>query len=285
MGPPGNKLSHPPPPPPPQPFEIALVRKIESKTATPGSVRDAFLLLDIDGDGRISPDDVRTVLHNELGVDITGEQMDVLFLRANSSSSSNNNNANNKAGMGYADFARYFREVSGSSYPASQSGLAAAVGFERDEDGKYSKGGVDRERSIHYQDATVVHRRRHQLRRLLTSHTTRDHGMRMKATTLFLAMDVHRSGKVTMREFLDWLNSVGTLQWTMDDLRQVVLLRENNRDVDDNDDERTMMEREKLETRWFGGVASEDGGGGVEEAGMTEHDFAEFLDSLDGENE
>lgn len=268
MDPPGMLAPQSPGLLPPQPFEIALVRKLDSKTS---SVRNAFLLLDIDGDGRISPYDVRTVLHNELGVDITDEQMDTLFTR-----SSNGKPA--KAGMGYADFARYYEEVSNTSYPTSQSGLAAAVGFERDEGGKYTAngdGGLDREMSIHLQERTVVHQRRHQLRQILTAHSSRESqgNCGMKATGLFLAMDVHRSGKVTMQEFLDWVNSVGMLEWTMGDLRQVVILG------DDEEDEVSRIDREQLfEKRWFG---SSDGREG--ETGMTEQDFAEFIETLDDE--
>lgn len=48
MDPPGTyiRVFHP------HPFEIALIRKLEAKTT---SVHDAFLLLDADGDGRVSP--------------------------------------------------------------------------------------------------------------------------------------------------------------------------------------------------------------------------------------
>ncbi|KAL7534475.1 hypothetical protein ACHAXR_007959 [Thalassiosira sp. AJA248-18] len=274
------------PPPPPQPFEIALVRKLESKTT---SVRGAFLLLDIDGDGRISPTDVRTVLHNELGLDLTTEQEHCLFSRSgqfkknhhnnNNESSSNNNND----GMGYADFAKYFQEVSSAPFPASQSGLAAAVGFHRNDTGNTASdntngNNIDHEMPIHLQPQTIILQRRHQLRQLLSSHSSPEGrgNSGMKETSLFLNMDVHRSGKVTMQEFLVWLNTVGMLQWTIEDLKQVVLNREESSDV--------IMESEKLEMRWFGNAGDDDGDReGGEEAGMTEHDFAEFVESLDGE--
>jgi len=255
---------------PPQPFEIALIRKIESKTS---SVRKAFLLLDIDGDGRISPSDVRTVLHNELGLDITKEQEEILASRLrpqnNQSSSGDEENNNGGAiGMGYGDFARYFHEVSSSSFPASQSGLAAAVGFHRDDDP--NNGGIDREKSIHLQPETIVHQKRQQLRQLLRSHSSREGqgAMGMKGTSLFLAMDVNRSAKVAMEEFLDWLNKIGMLEWTIEDLKQVVLVGD-----------KCNGNYEELETRWFGSIDCESHG----EAGMTEHEFAEFVESLDSD--
>lgn len=209
---------------------------------------------------------MRTVLHNELGLDITKEQEDYLFSRSQKNKE-DHNAANN--GMGYADFAKYFQEVSSAPFPASKSGLAAEVGFHRDN----NDGGAtsdDHEMPIHLQPKTILRQRRHQLRQLLTSHSSRSHGSGMKETSLFLAMDVHRSGKVTMQEFLDWLNSVG-LQWTMEELKQVVL-----GDINDNGD--IVLRKEQLERRLFGGADNGEG-----EAGMTEHDFAEFVESLDAE--
>ena len=212
-----------------QPFEIALVRKLESKTS---STRDAFLLLDVDGDTIISPTDVRTVLHNELGIDITKEQEDILSSRIP-------NNKEGTVGLSYTEFATYYQEVGASSYPASQSGLAAAVGFQTDTTS------TNREKSIHLQPNQVIKQKRQQLRQLLTSHTSREseHGVGsgMKETSLFLAMDVHKSGKVTSDEMLHWLNTVGMLNWTKDDVNDI----------------------------------------GFGSTGMTEHAFAEFVESLD----
>lgn len=213
-----------------QPFEIALVRKLESKTT---STRDAFLLLDVDGDTIISPSDVRTVLHNELGIDITKEQEDILSSRIP-------NNKEGTIGLSYSEFAKYYQEVGASSYPTSQSGLAA-VGFQTDT----STTGIDREKSIHLQPNQVTKQKRQQLRQLLTSHTSREseHGVGsgVKETSLFLAMDVHKSGKVTMDELLHWLNTVGMLNWTKEDVNDV----------------------------------------GFGSSSMTEHEFAEFVESLD----
>ena len=211
-----------------QPFEIALVRKLESKTT---STRDAFLLLDVDGDSIISPTDVRTVLSNELGIDITKEQEDILSSRIP-------NNKESTIGLSYAEFANYYQEVGASSYPTSQSGLAAAVGFQTD------TASMDREKSIHLQPSQVIKQKRQQLRQFLTSHTSRESehggGSGMKETSLFLAMDVHKSGKVTIDEMLHWLNTVGMLNWTREDVNDV----------------------------GFG-------------SSMTEHEFAEFVESLD----
>lgn len=211
-----------------QPFEIALVRKLESKST---STRNAFLLLDVDGDTIISPSDVRTVLHNELGIDITKEQEDILSSRIP-------NNKEGTIGLSYTEFARYYQEVASSSYPTSQSGLAAAVGFQTD------TRNIDREKSIHLQPNQVIRQKRQQLRQLLTSHTSREseHGVGsgMKETSLFLAMDTHKSGKVTADEMLHWLNTVGMLGWTKEDVKDV----------------------------GFG-------------SSMTEHEFAEFVESLD----
>ena len=107
----------------PQPFEVALIRKLKSKTK---SVRDAFLLLDADGDGRISPDDVRTVTHNELGVTLTPDQMRLLASR-------NGDDAGGRGGMKYKEFAIYLDAVSRVVMPSSQSGMAASAGLERQE--------------------------------------------------------------------------------------------------------------------------------------------------------
>ncbi|EJK72144.1 hypothetical protein THAOC_06354, partial [Thalassiosira oceanica] len=87
----------------PQPFEVALIRKLKSKTK---SVRDAFLLLDADGDGHISPDDIRTVTHNELGITLTSDQMKILASR--------NEDDGGRGGMKYKEFAIYFDAVSRS---------------------------------------------------------------------------------------------------------------------------------------------------------------------------
>ena len=259
---------------PHQPFEIALVRKLESKTS---SVRDAFLLLDIDGDGRISPSDVRTVLHNELGIDITKEQEDILLTRIpnkdeNNSTKDDDENTTITFGMTYVQFAVYYQEVSASSYPASQSGLAAAVGFQRNNDEDNKALLLDRQKSIHLQPQQIIHQKRHQLRLILSSHSSREgdtngSGSGMKETSLFLTIDVHKSGKVTMQELLDWLNKVNMLNWTMEDLKGVVLCGHQKNDV--------------MEKRWFaGGNTSESANG---EKGMTEHEFAQFVESLDSE--
>lgn len=238
----------------PHPFEIALIRKLEAKTS---SVHDAFLLLDVDGDGRVSPSDIRTVLHNEFEIDITKEQEECIF-----SHSSLNGDA---AGMKYAEFAKYFTEVSNTTYPMSQSGFAATVGFQRNT-GKDAGNIADNEAPIHIQPETKRKNLRHQLRQLLTSHSSHSpskSGSAMKETSLFLAMDVHRSGKVTMEELLDWLNEVGNFQWSMDDLKLIVLGTSADADKDGKD--------------WF----SSSNESNNREAGMTEHEFATFVESLD----
>ncbi|KAL9189893.1 hypothetical protein ACHAXT_009568 [Thalassiosira profunda] len=265
----------PPRPSGPQPFEIALARKLESKTT---SVRGAFLLLDADGDGRISPADVRAVLHNELGLDITEEQEGMMFDRGQQTKEGGEDNEEDSSGttekgMGYAAFAKYYQEVSSATYPTSQSGLAAAVGFHRDDEDETAaekRESIDRERSIHLQPSQVLHQKRHQLRQLLTSHSSRESPGKggMKETSLFLAMDVHRSGKVTMPEMLAWANELGMLGWSLEEFKEVVLMGAEGE-----------AEREELERKWFGD-AEED----VDrEAGMTEHEFAEFVESLDSE--
>lgn len=266
----GSELIEQQQPPPPQPFEIALVRKIESKTT---SVRAAFLFLDVDGDGRITSSDVRTVAHNELGLDLTKEQEDCLFAR--SQHLQNKDKENQHVGMGYAAFAKYFYETSKFPFPASQSGLAAAVGFHRDSSDDNTR--ANSEMAIHLAPKTILRQKRQQLRQLLTAHSSREgHGNSgMKETSLFLAMDVHRSGKVTMQEFLDWLNTVGFLEWSMEDLRQVVLGSGDNGGIDS-------IESEKLEMQWFGGATNSDDNE-KREAGMTEQDFAKFVESLDSE--
>mmetsp|Transcript_18099 Transcript_18099/g.28389 ORF Transcript_18099/g.28389 Transcript_18099/m.28389 type:complete len:262 (+) Transcript_18099:61-846(+) len=228
----------------PHPFEIALLRKLQAKTK---SVHDAFLLLDVDGDGRVSPSDIRTVLHNEFEVDVTKEQEECIFSHA-----SLNGDA---SGMKYAEFAKYYSEVSNTTYPMSQSGFAATVGFQRDADVEY-------EAPILIQPGTKRKKLRNQLRQLLTSHSSYSpakFGSAMKETSLFLAIDVHRSGHVTMEDFLDWLNKVGNLDWSMNDLRLIVF---GTDDADEKD--------------WFSSNGSNN-----TKAGMTEHEFAIFVESLD----
>mmetsp|Transcript_4183 Transcript_4183/g.7256 ORF Transcript_4183/g.7256 Transcript_4183/m.7256 type:complete len:285 (-) Transcript_4183:104-958(-) len=245
MDPPGTyiRVFHP------HPFEIALIRKLEAKTT---SVHDAFLLLDADGDGRVSPSDIRTVLHNEFEIDVTKEQEECIFSHA-----SLNGDA---AGMRYAEFAKYYSEVSNTTYSMSQSGFAATVGFQRNTEKDADI--VDNEAPIHIQPGTKRKNLRKQLRQLLTSHSSRSpakFGSAMKETSLFLAMDVHQSGKVTMEELLDWLNEVGNMGWSVEDLRLIVL---GTSDSDDKD--------------WFSSNDSKS-----TEAGMTEHEFAIFVESLD----
>ena len=242
-----------------QPFEVALVRKLEAKTS---SVRDAFLLLDIDGDGRISPSDVRTVLHNELGLDMTKDQEDILLTRI----PNNEMNATTTTfGLSYSEFAKYYQAVSASPLPASQSGLAAAVGFQSNNTTN------THEMSIHLQPNQIIHNNRHKLRQLLSSHSSRpgEHGSGsgMKETSLFLAIDVHRSGKVSMLELLDWINNTGMFGWSMDDLQEIVLFGKEDNSA--------------MEEHWFGTTDTEVDG--KKDAGMTEHEFAEFVESLDTE--
>lgn len=249
---------------PPQPFEIALIRKLESKTK---SVRDAFLLLDVDGNGRISPADVRTVLHNEFGVDMTQEQE--VFISSRFSGQGGVPSSCNKTqnGMGYGEFAKYFNDVSSATLPSSQSGSAAAVGFHIEE----GKEIIDHELPIHLTPETRRLQLRHQLRQTLSAHSSRTHGgSGMKETSLFLAIDVHRSGKVTMQEFLDWLNAVGMV-WDMEKLKLVVLGCDSKKDGKDI---------KQWEQHLFGKDGDGFEGGG-KEAGMTEHEFAEFVESLD----
>lgn len=223
----------------PHPFEIALIRKLQAKTK---SVHDAFLFLDVDGDGRVSPSDIRTVLHNEFEIDVTKEQEEWMFSHA-----SLNGDA---SGMKYVEFAKYYNEVSNTTYPMSQSGLAAAVGFQFDTD-------VDYVAPILIQPNTKRKNLRNQLRQLLNSHSSNSpakFGSAMKETSLFLAIDAHQSNHVTMEDFLDWLNKVGNLDWTMEDLRLIVL---GTGDAD--------------ETNWFSNESDR----------MTEHEFAIFVESLD----
>jgi Ca2+-binding EF-hand superfamily protein len=253
-----HKISIDPDPTAPHPFEIALIRKLESKTK---SVRDAFLLLDADGDGRISPCDVRTVLHNEFELDITLEQEQWIFSRF-SNRSSDIDGCNSQVGMKYSEFAKYFNDVSNGTLTSSQAGSAAAVGFHID-----GNGGVDHELPIHETLETKRRRLRHQLRQTLSAHSSRTHGgSGMKETSLYLAIDVHRSGKVTMQEFLDWLKSVG-IEWDMNELKLIIL---GCNDTEDG---------KKLERHLFG--TNNDGLECGKEAGMTEHEFAEFVESLD----
>lgn len=248
----------------PQPFEIALLRKVESKTN--GSLRDAFLLLDTDRDGCISPLDMKTVLHNELGLDITKEQENCIFSRFTHGRAQDEVGDEDKPnGMKYNEFATYFNEVSSAVLPASASGSAAAMGFQSDE------GNSDHELPIHPTKHTTHLQLRHQLRQALTSHSSRTHGgSGMKETSLFLRMDVHKSGKVTMQEFLDWLNSIG-MDWDMEKLKLVVL-------GCDDDTEGKM--KSVTEKHWFGSRSDGINEKG-EEAGMTEHEFADFVESLD----
>ncbi|EJK75709.1 hypothetical protein THAOC_02559 [Thalassiosira oceanica] len=192
----------------PQPFEVALIRKLKSKTK---SVRDAFLLLDADGDGHISPDDIRTVTHNELGITLT-----VVM-------------------------------------PSSQAGLAVSAGLERQE-----SEGV--EAPIHLRHETVINERRHVLRDLMGSHSSNSAGVRI--TSLFLAIDVHRSGRVTMQELLDWINTEGNLTWTMEDLEEVVSRGQES-------------ELQQQCKQWFPRSSE-----AAQEAGMTEYQFALFVESL-----
>jgi Ca2+-binding EF-hand superfamily protein len=249
---------------PPQPFEIALIRKLESRTK---SVRDAFLLLDVDGNGRISPADVRTVLHNEFGLDMTQEQEAFISSRFSGQGKVTSSCNSTHNGMSYGEFAKYFNDVSSATLPASQSGSAAAVGF-RIEKGNES---IDHELPIHLTPETMRLQLRHQLRQSLSAHSSRTHGgSGMKETSLFLAIDVHRSGKVTMQEFLEWLNSVG-MEWDMEKLKLVLLGCDSGKDGKD---------AKQWEQHLFGidGDGLEAGG---KEAGMTEHEFAEFVESLD----
>ena len=226
----------------PQPFEVALIRKLKSKTK---SVRDAFLLLDADGDGRISPDDVRTVTHNELGVTLTPDQMRLLASR-------NGDDAGGRWGMKYKEFAIYLDAVSRVVMPSSQSGMAASAGLERQE----SEGA---EAPIRLRHEAAIRGRRHELRGLMRSHSSNSAGVR--SASLFLAIDVHRSGRVTMQELLDWTNSEGNLSWTMEDLEEVV----------SRGQEAELQQCKQLFHR-----SSE----AAPEVGMTEHQFAQFVEPL-----
>jgi len=203
---------------------------------------------------------VRTVLHNELGLDITNEQEDLLLSRVPHWKDSNGENSTSTAGMRYGDFAKYFQEVSRAVLPSSEAGSAAAMGFHRDK--RVGNERANSEMLIHIQPQTILRQKRHQLQQLLMAHSSHA-GSGMRGTNLFLTIDDHRSGKVTMQEFLDWINSVG-MQWTAEELKQVVLGGKND---------------EELENRWFGSTSDN----GKVESGMTEHDFSAFVESLDRE--
>ncbi|KAL7462508.1 hypothetical protein ACHAXS_002891 [Conticribra weissflogii] len=266
MDPPGSRGPPQPHSPPPQPFEIALIRKIEAKTK---SVHDAFLLLDVDGDGHITPSDIRTVLHNEFGLDITREQEDIFFASASKKTCGNKGL---EKSMTYAEFAKYFYRVSDTTTTTSQYTFGAAVEFLN-----HKGADVDHEIPIELTPKSKYRKLRRDLRSLLTAHSSRTHGSGMKETSLFLSMDVHRSGRVTMQEFLDWLHSVGMTSWTINDLKLVVL----GADCDQGEDgwREKKRERAKLERAWFGGENNKIEEG--EEAGMTENEFAKFVESLD----
>eukprot|EP00956_Cyclotella_meneghiniana_P035705 scaffold117469_cov75-Cyclotella_meneghiniana.AAC.7 len=246
----------------PHPFEIALIRKLEARTK---KVSDAFRILDADGDGCISPSDMMTALHNEFGMDITQEQEQYIFSRfSNKGEGAVDSCAKTQVGMTFGEFAKYFNAVSSAAcyMPSSESGSAAAVGFHIDQGRD-----ADRELPILETIETKRLRLRHQLRQTLSAHSSRTHGgSGMKETSLYLAIDVHRSGKVTMQELLDWLKSVG-IEWDMNQLKLVVL--------GCHSDEKG----NELEKHFFG--TDDDMLERGIEAGMTEHEFALFVESLD----
>ena len=246
----------------PHPFEIALIRKLEAKTK---KVSDAFRILDVTSDGCISPSDMMTALHNEFGMDITHEQEQYIFSRfSHKGEGAVDSCAKAQVGMTFGEFAKYFNDVSSAAccMPSSESGSAAAVGFHIDQGRD-----ADREMPILETLETLRLRLRHQLRQTLSAHSSRTHGgSGMKETSLYLAIDVHRSGKVTMQELLDWLKSVG-IEWDMNQLKLVVLGCQSD-------------EKGNSSERRFFGIGNDmlDGG---KEAGMTEHEFALFVESLD----
>ena len=167
---------------------------------------------------------------------------------------------NDSGGMKYGEFAKYFSEVSKTAVSSSEAGYAAAAGFQKD-----NTDSIEIESPIHLHRDTLRLKLRHQLRQLLTAHSTHSPaktGSAMEETSLFLAIDVHRSGKVTMVELLDWLNEVGNIQWTIEDLKLVVLGTPNTA---------------KDESNWFSFPTDDSNG---LEAGMTETEFAKFVESL-----
>ena len=193
------------------------------------------------------------MLHNELNVDLTKEQEEFIF--------SHPSLMNDSEGMKYGEFAKYFSEVSKTTVSSSEAGYAAAAGFQKD-----NTDSIEIESPIHLHRDTLRLKLRHQLRQLLTAHSTHSPaktGSAMEETSLFLAIDVHRSGKVTMQELLDWLNEVGNMEWTMEDLELVVLGTPNTA---------------KDEHNWFS-FTTNDSNNSLE-AGMTENDFAKFVESL-----
>lgn len=226
-----------PSPPAPSPHEIALAKSLRSHSL---SLHKTFLSLDVDRDGYVTRSDLRAALHNALGVDLSREQMDAIFARfayfeedhrdeapgdegdgerasegsgdagcasgrrgSQASSTCSASGRRVHHGIRYAEFVRYIEATLLSSTSSSASyGSTLELASPRSE--PYSP----RPQLIAVKTPPDVTQKqlRQSLARIMRQRTKSggSGGKGGKKAQLFLEMDTHRSGRVTVEEFREW---------------------------------------------------------------------------------
>jgi len=189
-----------------QPFEVAVARKLKNRSS---KLMDTFLKLDFDGDGFVTRSDFKKSLHNIYGIDLTEEQMDAIFTRfaffdesmISSTDEGVQLSGGTHHGIRYADFVKYIHATAMES-PSSSDDYGSALNLHVTSENHLESTNPPKD--------AVTDELRHALIRKLNSHVSSERGGgNGMDTQLFLMMDTDRSGKVSPKQFQEWLTSVG----------------------------------------------------------------------------
>eukprot|EP00566_Odontella_aurita_P005577 CAMPEP_0113597898 /NCGR_PEP_ID=MMETSP0015_2-20120614/41271_1 /TAXON_ID=2838 /ORGANISM="Odontella" /LENGTH=568 /DNA_ID=CAMNT_0000505823 /DNA_START=216 /DNA_END=1922 /DNA_ORIENTATION=- /assembly_acc=CAM_ASM_000160 len=233
-------------PPLPSAHEIALAKSLRSHSL---SLHRTFLNLDVDRDGYVTRSDLRAALHNALGVDLSSSQMDAIFARfaffeddhrdevdsgedddgendgaagaggsrrgshgsssAFSTSSSSRGGRRRRGvhhGIRYAEFVRYIEATLRSS-TSSSAAYGSTLSLASRPAERYSP----RPQMIAVEPPPDVSQQqlRKSLARIMRQKTKSGGGNKGKNVQLFLEMNTHRDGHVTVEEFREWASNNG----------------------------------------------------------------------------
>jgi len=230
--------------PKPHDFEMALVKKLEVKSS---SILRTFLELDVDRDGFITRRDLKTALHDQFGIALTKEQLDAIFYRfayfesdgrdyehfdrlenpekeedqgkdvQDSKKKDQSYVSGHQYGIRYSEFVKYMESTEKAIHSSqSVSSSMAGLGNLALRQGDFINNDDDDEYISLSQHRQLIKKLKKQLLQLIESHSKttsaangRNKGGGMQVTSLFLNMDTHRSGSVTVKEFQTWVFNMG----------------------------------------------------------------------------
>lgn len=240
--------SSPQPPPKPQPYELSIIRSLQSRTA---SLTQAFLILDTNRDGYINRIDLGVALHNVFGIDLTEAQLDGLYARFcyfeeaghvhDGAGGSKSNTSICTKGVRYQAFVDY---ITASTATGVLSSMHVQDGSTLDLLSQRINNKVDQTtlQRIVPTEQQRINKLRKQLGTSLRSRTVApgthpsssssstggttasSYGHEpLTDATLFVKVDTHQTGTISLEEFATFVREyLGYNNWTDDDLRLVL---------------------------------------------------------------